>query len=79
MPRQRQNPNETHADRFKRLAEARTKEVIRRIRILGNCANRFNYTYSSEQVVKIFTVLENELRRTKEKFEEHSAPPDFKL
>lgn len=79
MPRAPVNPNETPEQRFRRLAKTRTREALNRIRILGNCANRQVYRYTADQVDTIFTALENELRRAKEKFEEHSTPPDFEL
>ena len=79
MPRRPANPNETAEQRFVRLAEARTKEALNRIRILSNCANRQLYHYTPEQVEKIFGRLEDEVRRAREKFEEHTAPPEFKL
>lgn len=79
MPRNPTKLNETSEERFQRLAEARTREALRRIRILANCANRRVYHYTPEQVERIFATIENEVRRAREKFEEHSASPEFKL
>lgn len=54
--------------RFKRLAEYRTNEVLKRIKVLGNCHNRSTYDYTEEEVNKIFSVIEKQLKETKSKF-----------
>ncbi|MBQ6654337.1 MAG: hypothetical protein IJM79_02310 [Erysipelotrichaceae bacterium] len=59
---------ETKRDRFVRLAENRTNKLINMFRLLGNLSNRNNYQYSEEDVKKIFTVLEKELKTAKDKF-----------
>ena len=41
-------------ERFKRLAVYRTNEILRRLKVLGNCANRSAYDYSEEDINKIF-------------------------
>jgi len=60
--------NETKRERFKRLASLRTNEILKRIRILGNCANRGMYDYREEEIRKIFSTIENKVRETKAKF-----------
>ncbi|MBO4861184.1 MAG: hypothetical protein J5530_06530 [Clostridia bacterium] len=60
---------ETKKDRFIRIAEARTNKTINMIRLLGNCSNKGTYEYSKEDVRKIFTAIENELKIAKAKFE----------
>jgi len=60
--------NETPEERFRRLATARTNEVLRRLKILGNCANRQVYSYSEKDVEKIFSAIERKLRETRAKF-----------
>lgn len=65
-------------ERFKRLAVYRTNEVLRRIKVLGNCANRSAYEYTEDEVNKIFSEIEKALRNTKAKF--HFAKrSEFKL
>lgn len=59
---------ETKADRFIRIAEARTNKIIDMIQLLGNCANRATYDYTKEDVKKIFTAIEDELRAAKAKY-----------
>lgn len=57
----------TKRDRFKRLGTYRTNEVLHRLKVLGNCANRSAYEYT-EEVGKIFSEIEKMLRHTKSKF-----------
>ena len=52
------NVEENRDDRFKRVAARRTNDIIRRIRLLGNCSNRSSYNYTEEQINKIFSALE---------------------
>lgn len=59
---------ESAEERFKRLATARTNEVLRRIKILGNCSNRQMYSYSHKEVDKIFSTIEKRLKEVKAKF-----------
>ena len=65
-------------DRFKRLAEYRTNEVLRRIKVLGNCSNKSAYDYTEEEINKIFLVIEKQLKETKGKFS-FSKSDKFKL
>lgn len=55
-------------ERFKRLAEYRTNEVLRRLRVLGNCANRSAYKYKKDEINKIFNTIEKKVKETKAKF-----------
>jgi hypothetical protein len=66
-------------DNFKRLAVARTKEVLRRVKILANCANRSHYDYSEADVNKIFLEIEKKVREAKAKFTFPAKDNDFKL
>lgn len=44
---------ESKSELFLRLAQLRTQKVLKSLRILGNCSNRANYEYSTEQVESI--------------------------
>ena len=57
---------------FKRIAENRTNKIISMIKLLGNCSNKSNYSYTDEEVKKIFSAIENELKNSKLKFTEAS-------
>lgn len=59
---------ESPHERFKRLASKRTNEVLKKLRILGNCSNRNLYTYSDEDVDKIFNAIDRQGREIKAKF-----------
>lgn len=55
-------------ENFKRLAVYRTNEVLKRLKVLGNCANRSAYSYTEEDINKIFLTIERKLREVKAKF-----------
>lgn len=59
---------ETRHDRFKRIAAKRTNEILEKIRILGNCSNKSSYEYIEEEVNKIFSEIEKQMKFTKAKF-----------
>lgn len=65
-------------ERFKRLAEYRTNEVLKRIRVLGNCSNRSAYEFTEEEINKIFSVIDRAVKETKAKFN-FSKNNKFKL
>ncbi|MEW6675847.1 MAG: hypothetical protein AB1348_07610 [Nitrospirota bacterium] len=60
--------DETRHERFKRIASKRTNDILEKIRILGNCANKSSYEYTEEEVNKIFSEIEKHLKLTKAKF-----------
>lgn len=66
-------------ERFKRVAENRTNKIINQIRLLGNCANKSNYEYNDEDVKKIFSAIEAELKETKLKYQIKSRSKKFEL
>lgn len=55
-------------DRFKRLATLRTNAVLKRLKVLGNCANRQIYEYDEADLEKIFSEIERKVKETKAKF-----------
>lgn len=54
--------------RFKRVAERRVRAILRDLRILGNCGNRNNYSYTTSDLRKIFSEIDQTLRDMKAKF-----------
>ncbi len=54
--------------RFKKLAVYRTNEALKRLKVLGNCANRSAYEYTEGEVNKIFSEIEKKVREVKSKF-----------
>ena len=59
---------ETRPERFKRLAEARVNKLIAMIRLLGNLSNSLIYEYRPDQVAQIFSALQTELNRARNRF-----------
>ena len=50
------------------------------IKLLGNCSNKNNYTYTDDDVKQIFSAIDQELRITKSKFQEAQIDKkEFKL
>jgi len=60
--------NETPEERFKRVAEARTNAVLDKVRILGNLSNRQMYSYSEEDINKIFRAIDKQIKEVRAKF-----------
>ena len=65
-------------ERFKKLAVYRTNEVLKRLKVLGNCANRSAYDYTEEEVNKIFSEIERKVKEIKAKFN-FPKKEEFKL
>ena len=63
---------EDKEERFKRLAESRVNKAMKRIKLVGNLSNKNNYTYTEEQVDKIFKALKEELRVARRRFRDAS-------
>jgi hypothetical protein len=59
---------ESRHERFKRVASKRTNEILEKIRILGNCSNKSSYEYTEDEVNKIFSEIDKQLKLTKAKF-----------
>jgi bifunctional pyridoxal-dependent enzyme with beta-cystathionase and maltose regulon repressor activities len=66
-------------ERFKRLATYRTNQVLKRLKVLGNCANRSAYNYSEEEINRIFSTIEKRIRNIKAKFHFPKNNEQFKL
>jgi hypothetical protein len=61
--------NEAREERFRRLATARTNAVLDKLRILGNLSNKQLYNYSEEDIDKIFSAINKEVKTVRAKFE----------
>ena len=68
-------------EKFVEIAEKRINRLIKDIRLIGNLSNKSNYSYADEDVRKMFTAIENEVRASRRKFENSgvSDEPVFKL
>lgn len=69
---------ENKKDRFKRLATIRTRTILQKIRILGNCANKNAYEYTDEEIRKIFGAIEEQIREVRARFR-NPKDKDFQL
>ena len=56
-------------ERFKRVAEKRTTVILEQLRRLGNCANRQSYSYTEEDVNKIFKTIDKRVKEARSKFD----------
>ena len=68
--------------RFVRLAEARTNKVLRDISSLSNLSNRSNYSYTEEDIKKIFSAINSEVKKAQSKFDSNlksGTNEEFKL
>lgn len=67
--------------KFIELAESRVNRAIKDIRLIGNLSNRSAYTYSDEDVRRIFRTLQKELEAAKGRFggEGSSKEEGFRL
>lgn len=75
------NNQESKREKFVRLAEARTNKIIDMIQLLGNCSNQNQYEYTSKDVNKIFTAIQDELDAAKKRYnkQESQKGSKFKL
>lgn len=54
-------------ENFKRIAENRVNKILTLYKQLENLSNTSFYEYTNDQIEKIFEILEEELKSTKEK------------
>ncbi len=64
----RLNNNETREQRFKRIAALRTNAVLDKLRILSNLSNRQMYSYSDEDISKIFSAINKQIKEVRSRF-----------
>lgn len=68
-------------EKFVSLAEKRVTRTIKDMRLIGNLSNRSNYSYTDEDVRKILSALETELKNLRTRFTTHTSTDEiiFKL
>jgi hypothetical protein len=68
-------------EKFIQLAENRVTKAIKNLRLVGNLANKSNYSYNEEDAKKILTALEAEVKNVRRRFESTSSDEEiiFKL
>ena len=63
-----QKSKQTKRERFIRVAQRRTKKLLREIQLLARCSNRSSYEYSEKDVLKIFEAIQTELNYARSRF-----------
>ena len=56
-------------EKFISLAESRTNNAIKQLKLIGNLANTNSYEYREEEIEKIFSCLNQELKRSRARFQ----------
>jgi hypothetical protein len=56
-------------EKFVDLAQKRVNKTVNDIRLIGNLSNKTNYSYTEEDVKKIYSALRSALDEMKAKFE----------
>lgn len=72
---------EEKREKFVRLAEQRVNRALNDIRLIGNLSNLSAYSFTDDDVKKIFRALQKELDQAKSRFSnaENASGGDFKL
>jgi len=52
-------------ERFKKVASRRVQEILNKMRLLKNCANKSNYFYTEEQAKKIIFAIDSEWKKVR--------------
>ena len=65
MPKEKAGADETKEGRFKRIATKRTQRILDDFRLLGNCANTSTYSYSEDDINKVFSAIDQEYKRVR--------------
>ena len=63
-----ENQKSVKKERFNKIAVNRTNKILDMLRLLGNCSNTASYEYTEDDVKKIFSAIEQEVKLQKQKF-----------
>jgi hypothetical protein len=69
---------ESKEERFRRVAQKRVQNVLDSLRRLSQCANKRMYSWNDDQLTKIWSAIDHELKSCKEGFET-AEPEQFRL
>ena len=64
---------------FKKIATRRTQNILDNIRLLSNCSNTNNYSFTEKDINKIFRSIDDELKTCKAMFRKNNKKKEFKL
>jgi len=76
MPEEHTPTGKARRERFVRVASRRTRQLLKDIQRLGNCANRSAYEYTEPDVLKIFSAIEREVAIARARFERRNERKD---
>lgn len=60
-------------EKFEKIAERRVTEAIKKLKLIGNLANKRNYSYTEKHVKQIISALETEMKDLRNKFQNDSS------
>ena len=68
-------------EKFVELAEKRVSKSLKDLKLIGNLSNRSNYSYTDQDVTKIYRALKGALDEMKGRFDSKGSGEDesFKL
>lgn len=69
---------ETKQERFQRVVPKRVQRVLDSIRGFSQCSNKRMYEWNDQQMEKIWSAIEAELKKCRERYED-AEPEDFRL
>lgn len=72
-------PQDERRARFIRVAERRTREILHKLRLLGNCSNKSAYSYTEEEVELVFSAIQEQLDAARTRFEPSKRELDFRI
>lgn len=61
--------NEDKQAKFRRLAKQRGERILKDLQLLGNLSNTNNYTYTENDIKKLFGPIEDELKFARSRFQ----------
>lgn len=71
--------SEGKRDKFVRLAEKRTSNALKAIRLIGNLSNKAHYDYGDADAKKILNAIGRELDDLKRRFEDSDVKGKFEF
>lgn len=71
-------PNERPEEKFKRLTKSRIDKTVNCIRTISNLSNKNLYSYTDEEVDKMFEYLQKAIDKAKKSFKQEEFMEEFK-
>ena len=74
-----QKSTEQKSVRFYRVAERRANNVLKALKLLGQCSNARVYKYTDDDIQRMFREIERELRNAKQSFAAEDQSKQFRF